>query len=83
MKRFVGIDFSGNGNGIDARRNRGGIVEYLRSKMQMAAVDDLVNSADALDAGIAAFAGIAVEEKHLRDEPPGSECAEGWIAVHG
>jgi hypothetical protein len=79
-----GLPFQGyNGNRIDDRKNRGRIVEYLRSKMRMAAVDDLVNSADALDAVIAAFAGIAVKEKHLCDEPPGPECAEGWIAVHG
>ena len=80
-----GLHFQGySGNEIDARRKREIIVEYLRSRVQMAAVHvtELVHSADALDAVIAAFAGIAVIEKRLRDQPDGPVRSEGWIAVH-
>lgn len=61
------------------------IIAYLKSRVSInpSEEDEMVYSADALDAVIAVFAGIAVKENKLVQEPDYkiSEL-EGWIAVH-
>ena len=42
----------------------------------------MLQSADALDAVLCAFAAVAVTEDRLAVQPPPDAGAEGWIAVH-
>ena len=63
--------------------NREKIVLGLEQRIDLGEFrKQLVSNADALDAVVATFAGIAVTKGKLA-VPPGSESGlEGWIAVH-
>ncbi len=77
------LPFQGYGRDTAAGcQNRHYIVEHLNVRGQAAVRSKLIESADALDAVVAAFAGIAVKENHLLDAPRGAS-SEGWIAVYG
>jgi hypothetical protein len=74
-----------NGAAASARRTRLSISRGLAKRI---ALPDphratLLESADALDAVLCAFAGIAVTRHTLAREPSGAAPIEGWIAVHG
>lgn len=62
--------------------NRSQIVEFLTGRLHIADRDPLMQSADALDAVLCAFAAIAVSEDELASEPLAGSSDEGWIAVH-
>lgn len=77
--------YNGSGAGPQARRQR--IIERMeiRSGLRFRRAGDAqlaVESADALDSIICAFAGKAVEEFRLHSEPSNVARSEGWIAVH-
>ncbi len=73
-----------NGAGPSARDERQRIVVALRERLEIGAQDCsvLLDSADALDAVLCAFAGIAVKGQALARHPQSQHCPEGWIAVH-
>jgi len=76
------LPFKGYGKHTSAdRQNRHCIVEHLEVIAHGALRSKMIESADALDAVVAAFAGIAVKENHLLDAPQGAS-SQGWIAVH-
>ncbi len=79
-----GLPFYGyNGAQPSAQEQRQRIVLGLRERLQMNGHDRLLlQSADALDAVVCAFAGIAVKAQALARRPENLHSAEGSIAVH-
>jgi hypothetical protein len=74
-----------NGSGADARSVRQKIIESMQMRKGLVfrrAEDALavLDSADALDSVICAFAGKAVAEFRLHSEPSDAARLEGWIA---
>ncbi len=71
-------------DGLGSALNRRRIVESLSGRLRLGAFEsDLIASADATDAVLAAFAARAVSTGALAEPPePGFE-TEGWVAVHG
>ena len=74
-----------NGSGSQAKKARAEIINFLRQKVELSDSRKrcVLESADALDAVICAFAAMAVTEGYLVLQAPKvfSEF-EGWIAVH-
>ena len=72
-------------NGRDAvqQANRETIISGIEKRIDVGPFrEQLMINADALDAVIAAFAGIAVTQDLLAAEPGSKSQLEGWIAVH-
>jgi len=78
------LPFAGyNGDDRRAVETRRKIVEVLSSSIGVGQWrDDLLASADAVDAVLCAFAAIAVTENRLAVSVPSQDDGEGWIAVH-
>jgi Protein of unknown function (DUF429) len=79
-----GLPFYGyNGPKPSAREHRQRILLGLRERLKIGGHGDvLLESADALDAVLCAFAGLAVKEQALARACETSTSSEGWIAVH-
>ena len=72
-----------NGRDAQARANRQAIIEDLEQRLLLGEFRPrLLDSADALDAVVAAFAAIAVTMNLLAGVPGAEAGREGWIAVH-
>jgi len=72
-----------NGSDSAARQVRASILEGVRRRLMTNGFEALlVENADALDAVVCAFAGVAVTRARLARLPDGPFGAEGWIAVH-
>lgn len=73
-----------NGTDQAATRTRHDIIESLRSRLHIPSESEqlMLDSADALDAIICAFAAIAVTTRHVACPPAPEAHLEGWIAVH-
>jgi hypothetical protein len=70
-----------NGSTESARNRRWQILEGLRTRIDIKGHDeDLLASADAMDAVLCTFAGVAVKRSVLAR--PAQASIEGWIAVH-
>jgi hypothetical protein len=73
-----------NGTERPARERRREIVRHLRQRLELGGREALLfDGADALDAVLCAFAGIAVRRRALARGRSGPGSCEGWIAVHG
>lgn len=72
-----------SGSNHERRRHRAAIIEALSKRLQVPADHNklMLDSPDALDAVVAAFAAIAVRNNRL-GPPPMEKIEEGWIAVH-
>lgn len=72
-----------NGGDHQQQANREIIVEAIEQRITLGQFRAAISrSADALDAVVAAFAGMAVTEGRLYDQPGAESLREGWIAVH-
>lgn len=70
-------------NGCNGWKNRKEIVKGLSKKIDFGNhKEKVIHCADALDAVICAFAGMAVKNKKLKSEKEDVYKKEGWIAVH-
>ncbi len=71
--------YNGARGAVTRRDIVGQLEERVRFGHHLSAV---LNSADALDAVVCAFAAVAVSSGKLAEQPAGQCKAEGWIAVH-
>jgi hypothetical protein len=73
-----------NGNDRVAHENRKRILKGLEGRCSFSAADKqvMLDSADALDALLCAFAARAVSGGVVLRQPPEEPTSEGWIAVH-
>jgi hypothetical protein len=75
--------FGYNGGEQAARAERQRMLQGLHDRIEINGNDSvLLDSADALDAVLCAFAAIAVKRRTSARELAASACSEGWIAVH-
>lgn len=70
-------------NGVNAVRIRKIILSEILTRIDLRKyMDELENSADALDAVLCAFAAIAVDTNKIAVPPAQAPISEGWIAIH-
>ncbi len=77
------LPHQGYGHAAEGADTRKLILSSLKTRLHLGSFEhQMQQSADALDAVLAAFAAIAVTEAQLLAEPGPDSDKEGWIAVH-
>jgi hypothetical protein len=72
-----------DGTSTAATATRSTIIQALATRVRLGSrTPTLLGSADALDAGLAAFGAIAVTTSKIQTPQGATAATEGWVAVH-